>query len=276
MNKQNPKSTFLVLGGTGKTGSRIALQLKNLGFPIIIGSRTAEIPFDWQQPQTWKPALQNIDAVYVSFYPDLAMPGAVTAIAAFCKVANECGVKKLVLLSGRGEPEAQECEEIVINSGMDWTIIRASWFCQNFSEGNFADQVAAGYVALPAGNVREPFIDTDDIADIAVVALTDPKHNNEIYEVTGPRLLTFEEAIKEISSATGKTIHYEHIPMAAYREELKKHEVPGEIIGLITYLFTEVLDGRNESITDGVEGALGRKPTDFSEYIKKAIAAGIL
>lgn len=276
MNRQNPKSTFLVLGGTGKTGSRIASQLKNLGFSTIIGSRTAKIPFDWQQPQTWKPALQNIDAVYVSFYPDLAMPGTATIIAAFCKAANESGVKKLVLLSGRGEPEAQECEEIVINSGMDWTIIRASWFCQNFSEGNFSDQVAAGYVALPAGNVREPFIDTDDIADIAVVALTDPKHNNKIYEVTGPRLLTFEEAIKEISSATDKTIHYEHIPMTAYREELEKYEVPSEIIGLITYLFTEILDGRNESITDGVERALGRKPTDFSEYIKKAIAAGTL
>lgn len=272
--KQNTEKTFLVLGGNGKTGSRVVKQLLEKGRNVRIGSRSSEIPFDWEDKSTWKPVLENIDAVYITFQPDLAMPGAIETIASFSKMAVASGVKKLVLLLGRGEPEAQECEEAVIHSGAAWTIVRASWFCQNFSEGNFLEPILAGYVALPAGNVREPFIDTDDIADVVTAALINDKHNSQIYEVTGPRLLTFKQAIEEIAVVTGKAIQYEEISIDDYKTALTEYNVPDSIINLIVYLFTEVLDGRNESITDGVERALGRKPTNFSEYAKKAAKSG--
>ena len=265
----------LVLGGTGKTGSRIVSRLTAMDRRVRIGSRTAAIPFDWENPATWSPALQGMDAVYISYQPDLAVPGAASTIQAFVKKAVESGVQQLILLSGRGEPEAQECEKIVMAAGVEWTIVRASWFCQNFSESHMLEPIVAGYVALPAGETSEPFIDADDIADVAVAALTEEKHNGNIYEVTGPRLLTFREAIAAIANAAGKNIHYEEITIEEYAAMLATHGVPDDVSSLIAYLFSEVMDGRNARITDGVERALGRRATDFSAYIKKTITTGV-
>jgi uncharacterized protein YbjT (DUF2867 family) len=272
--KSNEKQ-ILVLGGTGKTGSRVARRLSERKQVYRIASRNSAIKFDWEDTGTWAATLKDIHTAYISFQPDLAMPGAVQKIDAFVKLCAQSGVKKLVLLSGRREEEAQACEQIVIHSGLAWTIVRASWFNQNFTEGYLAEPIAEGAVYLPAGTVGEPFIDTDDIADVAVAALTEEGHDGQVYDVTGPRLLTFEQAIQEISKATGRTITYQTIPMAAYAAALTEHQLPADIISLITYLFTEVLDGRNENLSDGVERALGRKPTDFSEFARKAAAAGV-
>lgn len=273
--QQNNYKTFLVLGAGGKTGRRVANLLKSQNYATVSGSRSAKIPFDWENSGTWEKVVQDIDAVYLAFQPDLAMPGSAEIIGNFCKVALNNGVKKVVLLSGRGEPEAVECEKAVINSGMKWTIIRASWFCQNFSEGVFLDQIRSGYVALPAGETTEPFVDTDDIAEIAFAALTDDKHNSQIYEVTGPGMLSFHEAIEAIAAATGKPIQYQDLSIEDYRALLTEHHVPEEIIDAVTYLFSEILDGRNESTCDGVERALGRKATSFSEFAEKAAASGV-
>ena len=275
MNKQNVKATTLVLGGNGKTGGRVLSRLQQLGWPVRPGSRSAAIPFNWEDPDTWPAALEGIEAVYIAFLPDLCVPGAVEAIGDFSQLAVKKGVQKLVLLSGRGEPEALACEEAMIKAGApSWTIVRASWFAQNFSEGFLLDPLRAGYVEMPAGPVGEPFIDVEDIADVAVAALTNDNHHGEIYEVTGPRLLTFEEAVSEIAAATGRHIAYEQIPVDQYVATLAAYEVPKEYISLLTYLFTEILDGRNAQVMDGVERALGRKATDFSVFVARALATG--
>jgi uncharacterized protein YbjT (DUF2867 family) len=273
--KLNTGKKILVIGSTGKTGSRVLKKLNQLGAPAIGVSQSSNPGFNWNDMATWENALKNIKAVYISFYPDLAIPGAVKTIEEFTKAAVKNGVQQLVLLSGRREAEAQLCEKIVMDAGVAWTIVRASWFAQNFSEGSFLEPILAGHVALPAGDVGEPFIDVDDIADVAVAALTKEGHNGKLYEVTGPRLLTFEEAIKEIAKATGRPIKYERVPMQAYASILEEYGLPKDIVWLVTYLFTEVLDGRNEEIADGVQQALGRKPTDFREFVKKAAAAGV-
>jgi uncharacterized protein YbjT (DUF2867 family) len=275
MKTKNSTNRILVLGSTGKTGSRVFNTLHAQGLPVRPGSRSAALPFDWDNQATWAPVLEHVDAVYVSYQPDLCVPEALAAITSFTQLAVKNGVRKLVLLSGRGEPEAQAAEQVIINAGVDWTIIRASWFCQNFSEGYLVEPIQAGHVALPVPPIGEPFIDVDDIAEIAVAALTTEAHNGKLYEVTGPRLISFEEGIAEIARATGKSIQYQHISMDEYTGMLAEYEVPKELISLLTYLFTEVLDGRNAHVTDGVERALGRKATDFSEYIRKAIAAGV-
>jgi uncharacterized protein YbjT (DUF2867 family) len=272
--KLKTKKKILVIGATGKTGSRVLQRLTKLGWPVQTATRSSNPTFDWNDSSTWKPALENINAAYVSFYPDVAMPGAAEIIESFTNLAVKSGVKQFVLLSGRGEEEAQACEKLIMNSGVDWTIVRASWFCQNFSEGIFRDPVLGGHVALPAGDMGEPFVDVDDIADVTVAALTEEGHSKKIYEVTGSRLLTFKEAIQEIAKATGRPVKFEQVPMQAYSSVLVEHGLPSELISLITYLFTEVLDGRNANLTDGVQQALGRKPTDFSEFVKKAAASG--
>lgn len=272
---QNTKKTTLVLGGNGKTGSRVVNRLRLLGLPVRIGSRSAAIPFDWENENTWEPAVHNVHSVYITFQPDLAVPGADTAIRSFSELAVKNGVKKLVLLSGRGEPEAQVCEEVVMNTGVDYTIVRASWFNQNFSESYMLEPILSGEVVMPAANIGEPFIDVDDIADIVTEALTDPGHSRKLYEVTGPRLLSFRDAVQEIAKATGREIKFTQIPIDEYKDQLIQAHVPQEYISLLEYLFTEVLDGRNAHLDHGVEQALGRKPKDFSEYIRSMVNAGV-
>ena len=272
---ENDSQTVLVLGANGKTGSRVIQGLNELNVPVRAGSRSASPRFDWDDQSTWKDALENIESAYVCFQPDLAVPGADTIIQGFCDLARECGVKKLVLLSGRGEKEAQVCEEIVMNSGLEWTIARASWFNQNFCESFLLEPIIEGFVTLPIGNVKEPFIDVDDIADVVVAALTQKGHEGKLYELTGPRLISFQEAIHEIAAATGRNIQYVQISLEEYTQYMADAQIPQDYIDLISYLFTEVLDGRNESVTNGVEEALGRKARDFSDYVRHAAGSGI-
>ena len=143
------KQNILVLGGKGKTGSRVAGSLLKKGQSVRIGSRSEEPSFDWEDQTTWAGALEGMDKVYITFQPDLAVPGASEAIEGFTRQAVKSGVQKVVLLSGKGEKEAEKCERIVMNSGLDWTVVRASWFNQNFSESFFLDPILAGHVALP-------------------------------------------------------------------------------------------------------------------------------
>ncbi|HEY9257628.1 NAD(P)H-binding protein [Chitinophaga sp.] len=269
------KQHVLVLGGTGKTGSRVATQLTAKGWPVRIGSRAGDPSFDWENEATWEAALQGMEAVYLSYHPDLAVPGTVDIIRAFTQTAVKSGIRHIVLLSGRGEKEAQACEEIVINAGIDWTILRSAWFNQNFSEGYLLDPLLAGHVALPAGDVVEPFVDADDIADAAVAAFTEEGHAGQLYELTGPRLMTFAEAVGEIAAATQKPIQYEQLSIEEYKAMMLEYAVPEDVIWLVTYLFAEVLDGRNTYLTDGVQRALGRAPKDFAVYARKTAETGI-
>lgn len=272
---QNPMGLTLVLGGTGKTGRRIAAQLEAKGVPIRIGSRSASPAFDWNHEAGWDACLEDVKAVYINYAPDLAVPGATDTIQAFVDRAKHYGIERLVLLSGRGEAEAQACERIVQESGIDWTIVRASWFNQNFSEGAFLDMVLAGQITLPAGDIPEPFVDVDDIAEIAVAALTEPGHAGEVYEVTGPRLMTFADIATELSKATGREIVYVPIPHEAFVAGVKASGAPKEVVWILDYLFSTVLDGRNAYLTDGIQRALGRSPKDFAEYAREVAATGL-
>ena len=269
------EGTTLVLGGTGKTGRRVAAGLHDRGADVRIGSRSATPPFDWDSEATWDDCLAGVEAVYVNYAPDLAMPGATNSIQAFVDRAKRHGVKRLVLLSGRGEEEAQACERIVQEGGIDWTIVRASWFNQNFSEGAFVEMVHAGQITLPGVETPEPFVDVDDIADVAVAALTEPGHADEVYEVTGPRMLTLAEVAAEISTASGRQIAYVPVPHDAFVSEVARSGAPKDVVWMLDYLFATVLDGRNAYPTDGVQRALGRPPRDFSDYARAAAATGV-
>jgi len=275
MNTPSISNSILVLGGTGKTGRRIAEQLIRLGYETRIGSRRADIPFDWNDSGTWLPALQGINSVYISYQPDLAVPGAVETVQAFTDLAVSSGVQKLVLLSGRGEEEAERGEQVVKASGVNWTILRASWFAQNFSESFLLDAVLSGEIALPVAAIGEPFIDVDDIADVAVAALTQTGHAGQLYELSGPRLLTFKDIAEEISTASGRPVRFVQVPAKDYEDALKQADIDDDFRALVMYLLTTVLDGRNAHLTDGVQRALGRAPRDFSDYARDTALSGI-
>ena len=269
------KKPTLVLGGTGKTGRRVAERLKTRGLPVRIGSRSGTPPFNWEDQTTWVPALLNIGAVYMTYYPDLAIPGAVDTVRSFIETAMAQGIRRLVLLSGRGEEEAQRAEQVLQDSRADWTILRCSMFSQNFSEYWLRDPVVSGEVVLPVGNVGEPFIDADDIADVAVAALTADRHVGQLYELTGPRLLTMAEAVEEIAKAVGRDIRYVQVSEDQYASGLEKIGLPPEFVWLVNYIFTTVMDGRNAHLSDGVQRALGREPRDFTDYARAAAATGV-
>ena len=266
---------ILVLGGTGKTGRRIVTDLKAKGIPVRIGSRSASPSFDWNNEKSWDACLANIEAVYICYSPDLAMPGATDAVQALIDRAKQQGVQRLVLLSGRGETEAQACEHIVQESGLEWTIVRSSWFYQNFSEGAFADMVSAGQITLPADDTPEPFVDVDDIADVVIAALTESGHDGEIYEVTGPRLMTFTDIASELSKVTGNEITYVQAPHNTFVTEVANSGAPKDVVWILDYLFSTVLDGRNAYLSNGIQRALGRPPKDFADYAHEAAATGI-
>lgn len=267
---------ILVIGGNGKTGRRVAQRLQTLNHvDVRLASRSTEPSFDWENPATWEAALTGADTIYITYQPDLAVPSAVPTMQKFTQLATQLGVQKMVLLSGRGEKEAQVCEEIVKNTARQWCIVRASWFHQNFSESFFLEPVQAGYVALPRAETLEPFTDADDIADVVVEALLDNRHNQQTYELTGPELLTFAQAVAIIANATNRTIAFQPLSLDEYTQMLRSYQVPEDVIWLANYLFSEVLDGRNASTTHDIEKVLGRKPKSFATYAQETALSGV-
>ena len=270
------KRNILVIGGTGKTGKRIVNLLIAAGHSVRVGSRQGQPAFDWHDPEGWPAAVANMDSIYITYQPDLSVPGALEAIEGLVKVAKRADVKKLVLLSGKGEREAQLCEQVVIHSGLEHTIVRANWFNQNFSENFLLQGILEGHVALPFAEIKVPFVDANDIAEVAVKALTENEHNGKIYELTGAEGITFAEAVEIISEATGRAIQFTGVSISAYVNALRAQELPEDFIWLIEYLFTEVLGNpSNSEITNDIELILNRKPISFQEYVNETMKTGV-
>ena len=268
-------SPILIIGKNGKTGARVNQRLQSLGYETRAVSRSTSPVFDWENSETWRPAIEGTRSAYVTYQPDLAVPNAKATIKEFVQVAADAGLEHIVLLSGRGEEGAQRAEEVLKASGLSWNIVRASWFAQNFSESFMLEGILAGELVLPAGDIPEPFIDVDDIADVAVAALTELDLRNKLFEVTGPRALTFAQCVEEISEATGHPLKYTGIPIDAYINALQEQGAPEDLQWLLRELFTVVFDGRNCKVISGVEEALGRPATDFKSYVQKTIESGV-
>jgi uncharacterized protein YbjT (DUF2867 family) len=270
------QSNILVIGGTGKTGRKVVEGLRNQNQNVRIGGRSSTPSFDWHDSSNWSEVMQGIDKMYIVYYPDLAVPGAYDAIQELVKVAKEAGVQKAVLLSGKGEVEAERCEQVVVNSGLEYTLVRASWFSQNFSESFLLEPILARYVALPMPNAKIPFVDTGDIAEVVVEALLDDTHNGKTYEITGPRALSFKEVVEEISKGIEQNIQYQAVSLEEYNAMMKAAGVPDDYIWLFDYLFREVLSlEKNQVVSNDVEKVLGRKATDFNEYVKNTVETGV-
>jgi len=269
------KPPILIIGKNGKTGMRVNQRLQALGYATRPVSRSTTPSFDWNNPETWRTAIEGTTTAYVTYQPDLAIPGAESTIKEFVRIAAATGLKHIVLLSGRGEEGAVRAEEILKASGISWNIVRASWFCQNFSESFMLEGILAGELVLPAGDTIEPFIDADDIADVVVSALNEPKHRNRLFEVTGPRALSFAQCIQEISDALGRPVKYTSVPVDGYINALREEGAPEDLQWLLRELFTVVFDGRNCNVMPGVEEALGRPATDFKTYVQKTIESGV-
>ncbi|MFC6881337.1 MULTISPECIES: NAD(P)H-binding protein [Actinomadura] len=275
-----PTSPVLVLGARGKTGRRVAARLDQLGHPFRGASRSGGTRFDFADRDTWKPALSGAGAVYLVPMTE-SVPAA--AVEEFLAVAAGSGVRRVVLLSARPAADAggaadrhQEPVELAVRATeLDWTILRPSWFAQNFSEFMFLEPLLAGELALPTGEGREAFVDADDIADVAVAALTGDGHAGEVYELSGPEALSFRTAVGMIAEAAGRRIRYTPLEPAEFTAGLTAQGMPPEGADLVTELLVNIRDGAGEHISDGVRRALGRDPRSFADYVKATAAAGV-
>ena len=264
-----------VIGATGKTGSRVLTLLENMGVSARPLGRNTDMPFDWQDRSNWEQALNGVDSAYVTYFPDLAVPQAEEDISALMEVAKKLGLKHVVLLSGRGEEGAQRAEQVVINSGLEWNIVRASWFMQNFSESFMLEGILAGNLVLPHPKATEPFIDVDDISEVVVKALVTRDFRNELLEVTGPELLSFSDCVQSIAQAADRAIEFSTLPLDVYLDAARQQGLPDDIAWLMGELFDQVLDGRNEQTTRTVERVLGRPARCFEDYVAANVQTGV-
>lgn len=263
--------TILVLAATGKTGRRVLRRLQEQGEKVRGASRTAGTRFDWTDPGSWADAVRDVETVY------LVAPNDLAPIEPFVTQAVAAGVRKFVVLSGRGldltggrfGDTMAEAERAVRASGADWTILRANNFAQNFDEDLWHEPVLAGRLALPMGDVPEPFIDLEDLADAAVAVLTGPGHDGKIYDLSGPEALTFAAAVQAISAASGRPISYVELSLAEYRAALVAEGWPGEAADELTGLFDFMQEGHLAAPADGVRQLLGREATPFADYVAR-------
>lgn len=268
------RMTVVVTGASGRTGSRVARAARGAGLTVRAASRARG--FDWQDPTTWAQILRGADGAYLMYPSDIGSPAAAQGIGALAREAVGLGVRRLVLLSARGEDHARPAEEALKSSGADWTIVRAAWFSQNFSEGPLVAGMVHGELVFPADQVEEPFVDVRDIADVVVAVLTAGAHHvGRTLELTGPRLLSWRSAVAEISEAAGSTITYTPVPVRAYGEALTGFGVPPEEVDLLMEVFEALMDGRNAHVTTDVREVLGREPRDFGGFAREAAAAGV-
>lgn len=257
-----------IIGATGKTGHRIARQLNNMGIAVKGLSRNSTPGFDWNDRSNWMEALQGINTLYVTYHPDLAIPQAKDDIKHLLEIAGALNIEHIVLLSGRGEDGARAAEILLEQSGIAWNVVRASWFMQNFSESFMLDGILDRNLVLPQPKASEPFIDVDDIADIAVAAITRPELRNTLFEITGPEILSFDECLEIISGQIDEHVELTVVPLGAYIESGKEAGMTEDMAWLMQELFSQVLDGRNEFTTDTIEQVLGRPARTFSDYVK--------
>ncbi|MFD5461753.1 NAD(P)H-binding protein [Kitasatospora sp. NPDC127059] len=274
-------TNILILGGTGTTGRRIARRLTAQGRPVRTASRTGgDVRFDLADPATWAPALDGVTAAYLlepeprpGRDPRARIPQLVTeAVAA--------GVRRLVLLSAHGVDEADDvhplkaAERAVRESGVDWTVLQPGWFAQNFTESFWLSGVLSGTLAMPTGDGRTPFIDAEDIAEVAAAALTDERHSGRTYQLTGPRALSLGEATDLITAATGRPVRHLDVAPDAFTAGLVADGTPPDVAAFLTGLLLNIRDGRVAGVTDGVERALGRPARSFESFVTEAAAAG--
>lgn len=273
----SPRPPVLLLGGTGRTGRRVARRLEAHDQGVRVASRRGTPPFAWDAPEGWPALLDGVSAAYVAYAPDLALPQAEDHLRRLGREARTAGLGRLVLLSGRGEPAAARSEAALREAGVPVAVVRSSWFAQDFSEHFLRDGVLEGVVALPTAgrpDVAEAFVDVDDVADVVTALLLAPAAAHETLELSGPALLTFDQAVAEVSAATGRTVVHVALDVPSFVAGAALAGVPREEAEPLARLFADVLDGRNERLTDDVRRVLGREPRAFADVVRAAAVAG--
>lgn len=273
---------ILILSGKGKTGRRVAAQLDARGIPYRLASRSSEQRFDWYDESTWSATIAGADTAYLA--PPVGPTGLAQA-GAFIKQAASEGLRRVVLLSGRGvgSPGRDfavydgqlDLEHAVQASGADWTIVQPAWFAQGFSEDFLRYHVLAGEIRVSTGTGAEAWIDTNDVGDVMTEALLNEAHTGHILTLSGPAPLTMTEVAETLSTATGRPIAYVDLDPEDHVGELVEQGLTQEDAEAVRDLFAVIRNHRSEYVSDGVEKVLGRPPRDFATWARETAATGV-
>lgn len=272
MSEQHPAT--LVLGATGKTGSRVAADLTDRGLPVRTAARSgADFAFDWSSRDTYGPALKGVERVYM-IPPTLRIDFA-EDVSAFLDEAEAAGVAHVTFLSAYGMERApaevanRAVElDLLQRPRLSHTILRPAWFMQNFSE-TFLKPIN-GAILVPTGDGSEAFIDAEDIAAVAATTLADPAgHAGEAYSLTGPRALTVSEAAELISEAAGQTITHVDVDREAWLAGLIANGVPAVYSAVLRPLTETVASGNGSRPNGAVEQITGTPPREFGDFARE-------
>ncbi len=273
---------ILILSGKGKTGRRVVEQLEARGVPYRLASRSSAQRFDWYDDSTWSAMIAGADTAYLA--PPVG-PTGLTQAGRFIKQAAAEGLRRVVLLSGRGvgSPGREfdvyesgvELENAVKASGADWTIVRPAWFAQGFSEDFLREYVQAGEIRVSAGDGGEAWIDTHDVGEVMTAALLDERHTGATYSLSGPRTLTMTEVAAELTAATGRPVSYVDLAPEEHVAELVGFGLTLEDAESVRDLFAVIRNHRSEYVSDGVQQVLGRAPRDFTDWARQTTKTGV-
>ena len=271
-------SLTLVLGATGKTGSRVANRLLSRGLPVRTAARSgADAHFDWDDPGTYAPALHGVGRVYL-LGPVMRTHFA-DQVSAFLDQAEAAGARHVTYLSAYGtgsappETAMRRVElDLLGRQGLTHAILRPAWFMQNFSETFL--QPIDGAIVVPAGGGAEAFVDAGDIAAVASATLADPQaHAGAQYALTGPGALTFAEAAKIISAVSGQVIDYTDIDRDEWVAAAVAGGVPAEYGAVLRKLTETVASGRGSRPSNDIEKVTGAPPASFADFARRTAAA---
>ncbi|MER7964093.1 NmrA family NAD(P)-binding protein [Streptomyces ardesiacus] len=276
--------TTLVIGATGTTGSRTAAQLTAAGHRVKAASRRATpvagaepVPFDWYDPATHAAALDGVDRVYL--IPPLGDSDPAASMLPFLRQARAAGVRRAVLLSSSAIPEGGPAVGAVHQALPDlfgqWAVLRPSWFMQNFT-GTHAHARSTrdeGVIWTATGSGRVGFVDAEDIATVAMRALTDEPAPNTDLVLTGPEALSHDDIAAVITEVTGRPVVHRRLSYEQMRDRLTT-QVPVEFAAMLAGMDRAIAEGVEDRITDTVQRLTGRPPRTFRALLEKEMRSG--
>jgi len=267
---------FLITGGTGTTGSRVATALADQGPAVRVATRTPapgthQVRFDWADPATHGPALTGMDGVYL--VPPIGDAEPARLMVPFLERALDAGVRRFVLLSSSaiadGGPGAGEVHSALRQLAPEWAVLRPSWFMQNFvtpGHPHIGNIRAAGEIVTATGQGRVAFVDADDIAAVAVRALTDERPHNAAHLITGPQALSYADIAEAVSKVTGRAIRHRSVPVADLRERLVAGGIPEAFARVLAAMDDGIAHGSEDRVDPTVERITGRPARGFADF----------
>lgn len=261
-------SPILLIGGTGKVGRRLESALRRRGHRVRIASRRAgDVEFDWAEPETYDRAVAGVEAMFI------IGPGSATDWSPLLRDllarAAEAGVHRAVLLSARGVEfhpggAVDRAEHALREGPVPWVILRPSHFAQNFTEAMFVP--VDGMVRAPVGDGAEPFVDVEDVAEVAASLLTDPSFEHEVVEISGPEAVDFSSAVSHLGEAAGRRFAFVDEPPDQHVERLRAAGTPEGYIAWRMAMLGGIRSGDDAYLSDGVRRVLGRPAISFPEW----------